>query len=130
MQQSVKKMRKDELISIALREVFLHEVSHWFSGILVTVTNVHVCKKTQVARVYVSFMPSHSNQQNIRLLEQYTHKIYHILTQRLAKKLRRMPELKFYLDESVEKAFFMQRLLADYQVSTHKASLNISPQVG
>jgi len=43
----------------------------------------------------------------------------------LANKLRSIPELKFYLDNSIERAFHIEKLLNGFEVSLTKASISI-----
>ena len=125
MNESVKKMQKSSIILRNLREIFLHELANSFGNILVTVTSLHICDKTRVVKVYVSFMPSQNGPRMIKELDKCKSKIRGLLGKRLANKLRSIPELKFYLDNSIERAFHIEKLLNGFEVSLTKASISI-----
>jgi len=125
MNDSVKKMQKSSIILRNLREIFLHELANSFGNILVTVTSLHICDKTRVVKVYVSFMPSQNGPRMIKELEKHKSKIRGLLGKRLANKLRSIPELKFHLDNSIERAYHIEKLLNGFEVSLTKASISV-----
>src|SRR5690349_4432044 len=108
---SVKKLKRTSIILRNLREIFLHETADAFGNILITVTNLYICDKSKTAKVYVSFMPSQDGPRMVKELEKQKSKIRGLLGQRLANKSRTIPELKFYLDNSIERAFYIEKLL-------------------
>ena len=125
MNESVKKMQKSSIILRNLREMFLHELANSFGNVLVTITSLHICDKTRVVKVYVSFMPSQNGLKMIKELEKYKSKIRGLLGKRLANKLRSIPEIKFYLDNSIERAFHIEKLLNGFEVSLTKTNINV-----
>ncbi|UOB19375.1 30S ribosome-binding factor RbfA [Abyssalbus ytuae] len=71
-------------------------------GILVSVTKVYVTTDLSEAKVYLSIFP---NKESDRLLEEIRlqqHFIKHQLAVRTKNQLRRVPELNFYIDDSLE----------------------------
>src|SRR5690349_6981498 len=120
---SVKKLQKASIILRNLREIFLHEMRGTFNDVLITVTSLYICDKTKVVKVYVSFMPSQNGPQILRELEKQKNKIRGFLGKRLANKLRTIPELKFYLDNSIERALYIDKLLNGFEVSLTKLAI-------
>jgi len=114
---SVKRQQKASIILKNLREIFLHEMSGTFNSVLVTVTSLYICDKSKTIKVYISFMPSQEGPRMFKELEKQKSKVRGFLGKRLANKLRTIPELKFYLDNSLERALHLEKLLNGFQVS-------------
>jgi ribosome-binding factor A len=123
MSVSVKKLQKTSIILRNLREIFLHEMASSFDNTLVTVTSLYICDKSRAVKVYVSFMPSQNGPRMLKELEKQKSKIRGFLGKRLANKLRTIPELKFYLDNSIERALHLEKLLNGFEVSFTKLAI-------
>ena len=117
MSTSVKRLQKASIILRNLREIFLQEMAGSFGHVLVTVTSLYICDKTRAVKVYISLMPSQNGPQMLKELEKQKSKIRGFLGKRLANKLRTIPELKFYLDNSMERALHLEKLLNGFEVS-------------
>ncbi len=72
------------------------------SGILISVTKVKVTADLSVAKVYLSIFPNKNAQDLIKGIKSNTPLIRHELAQRTKNQLRRMPNLEFYIDDSLE----------------------------
>ncbi len=72
-----------------------------FSTIL-TVSKVSVTVDLSIAKVYVSVFPSDKAEAIIKELKQLTPKIKHQIAQLTKHQLRKMPDLSFYNDDSME----------------------------
>ena len=71
-------------------------------GVLISVTKVHVTVDLSVAKVYVSIFPNDKGQELLKGIRSNTPLIRHELAQRTKHQLRRMPQLEFFLDDSLE----------------------------
>lgn len=71
-------------------------------GILISVTKVKVTVNLSVAKVYLSIFPNDKGKELIQGIKSNAPLIKHELAQRTKNQLRRMPELQFYLDDSLE----------------------------
>ena len=112
MNEDIKNLQKNNKLLRALRELFLTDlISEFGNKALITVTGLAICDKSRTAKVYVSFMPSEKSAILIQELEVQKSKIRKLLGNRLANKLRIIPEIKFYLDTSIEKSFYIDKLL-------------------
>lgn len=123
MSVSVKREQKSSIILRNLREIFLHEMSGTFNNILATVTSLYICDKSRTVKVYISFMPSQDGPRLLKELEKQKSKIRGLLGKRLANKLRTIPELKFYLDNSIERACYIEKLLNGFEVSLTRLAI-------
>lgn len=79
---------------------------------MVTVTHVRVTKDLSIAYIHVSVMGSDKahREATVRRLEELNPKIRTALAQRIRHQMRKMPELRFFLDESLEQAQKMEDL--------------------
>ncbi len=71
-------------------------------GIIISVTKVRVTSDLGEAKVFISVFPT-DNRDNIATeIQEHTHAIRHKLAQRTRHQLRRVPELHFFIDDSLD----------------------------
>lgn len=90
------------LVQRELSEIFVHKAQEWINGKMLTVTVVRVTKDLSIANVYISVFPSKDADNTIDLLNQQVSKIRFELGNRIRHQLKRIPELRFYLDDSLD----------------------------
>ncbi|WP_299678184.1 30S ribosome-binding factor RbfA [uncultured Dokdonia sp.] len=78
----------------------LRESGH--RGIIVSVSKVKVPTDLSIAKVYISVFPNAEAEKMLEELNIVKSKIKHEISQRTRHQLRRMPELQFYIDDSLE----------------------------
>ena len=71
-------------------------------GILISVSKVYVTTDLSIAKIYVSIFPHKKAQELLEGIKSNEPLIKHELAQRTRNQLRRMPELNFFLDDSLE----------------------------
>ena len=71
-----------------------------FSNLIISVTKVYVTPDLSLAKIYISVFPSNKSLILIENLSSNSSKIKHDLSQNLKNQLRKIPELKFILDDS------------------------------
>ena len=72
------------------------------TGILISVSKVKVTTDMSQAKAYLSVFPSSTAKDILKELNLLKPKIKHELAQRTKNQLRRMPNLDFYIDDSLE----------------------------
>lgn len=72
------------------------------SGIIISVTKVSVTVDLSIAKVYVSIFPAAKAESLVRELSVLKPKIKHTIAQLVKYQLRKMPDLQFYNDDSLE----------------------------
>lgn len=72
------------------------------SNLIVSVTKVRVTPDLLQARAHLSIFPSDRAEAVVEEISQLKPKIKHQIAQRTKNQLRRMPELSFYNDDSIE----------------------------
>jgi len=78
---------------------------------LVTVTGVDVTPDFAIAKVYLSIFNGDDKGEVVTQMQKATSKLRGRLAQRIGKKIRRLPELHFYLDETVDEMYRVNQLL-------------------
>ena len=102
--------RVNELLRQEISDLLLREVRDPRVSGLVTITSVDVSPDLRQAKVYVSVMGSEGEQDStMRAMEAGARFLQHQLRKRLT--IRRTPELRFFKDDSIEKASRMLALL-------------------
>ena len=71
-------------------------------NILLSVTKVSVTTDLSIAKIYVSIFPVENTKKIISELDLVKSKIKHQVAQVVRHQLRKMPDLKFYNDDSLE----------------------------
>ena len=71
-------------------------------GILISVSKVKVTVDLSVAKVYLSIFPNNKGKELIEGIKSNAPLIKHEIAQRTKHQLRRMPQLDFYIDDSLE----------------------------
>lgn len=99
------------MIQQALGEIFLRESPRLLGQVMVTVTEVRINDNLGLAQVYLSFMLHENPAAVLKSIEQRKKELRGLLGHRIGKKLRRVPDLQFYIDDSVEQARQINRLL-------------------
>ena len=82
-----------------------------FDGALVTVSGVKISSDLAVAKVYLSIFPSSKTQGVMQTIEQMSSSLRGELGRRVAKQLRIVPELTFYVDDSLDYVEHIDELL-------------------
>ncbi len=71
-------------------------------GTLISVSKVSITTDLSIAKVYVSIFPTKDSQELLEGIQSNQPLIKHELSQRTRNELRRVPELLFFLDDSLD----------------------------
>ncbi|TJY34821.1 30S ribosome-binding factor RbfA [Pontimicrobium aquaticum] len=71
-------------------------------GVIISVTKVNVTVDLSIAKVYLSIFPVNKGKELLEGITSNAALIKHELAQRTKHQLRRMPQLAFYIDDSLE----------------------------
>lgn len=100
----------NRLIQKELGDIFLLQTKA-MKGVIISVTAVRVTSDLSIARVYLSFFPSEKGTELLENIKANTKSIRFELGQRVGKQLRKIPELSFYLDDSLDYIENIDKLL-------------------
>lgn len=99
--ESTRQSKIARLIQKELSEIFLMQAKS-MNGVLVSVTAVRVSPDLSIARVYISVFPSERGDEIVKNLNNNMKSIRFELGNRLRHQLRIIPELKFFIDDSLD----------------------------
>ena len=108
--ESTRQSKIARLIQKELSEIFLLQAKA-MNGVLVSVTSVRVSPDLSIARAYISVFPSERGAEIVKNLTGNMRSIRFELGGRLRHQLRIIPELKFFVDDSLDYAQHIDELL-------------------
>ena len=85
-----------------LVDVLQNAAQEGMKGVIISVTKVNVTADLSVAKVYLSIFPNNKRDELIEGIKTNKALIKHELAQLTRNQLRRMPELNFYMDDSLD----------------------------
>lgn len=94
-----------------LGEMFQRQSMALFQGRMITVTTVRVSPDLGVAKVYVSIFPTENREAVLALVRENARTLRHELAKKVRHQLRVVPELAFFLDDSLDYIENIDRLL-------------------
>ena len=100
----------ERLLQKELGELFRKETAV-MRGVLVSVSAVRISPDLGVAKVYLSIFPSEKGQELLLSVEKNKKTLRYDLGQIVRMQLRRIPELVFYLDDSLDYVENIDKLL-------------------
>jgi ribosome-binding factor A len=77
---------------------------------LVTVTNVKISPDFSIAKIYLSIYNTENKQAVILEMEEATSRLKQSLTQRVRKHIRRIPDIAFYMDDTLDEMYRLNDL--------------------
>lgn len=99
------------LLQRELSEIFRRQTAA-MGGVLVSVSAVRVSPDLSLAKVYLSIFPPEKSQEILGNIQRQAKTCRYELAQAVKSTLRKCPDLTFYLDDSLDYAENIDRLLA------------------
>lgn len=90
----------NRLLQKELSELFRLQTSA-MPGVLITVTSVSISPDLGIAHIRLSIFPNEKADELLKAIKQNTVMIRHDLGKRVKSQLRKLPELNFHLDNSL-----------------------------
>ncbi len=85
-----------------LADVLRISTQEKLKGVIISVTKVKVTPDLNEAKVYLSVFPSNKRDAIFKEIVSDSSKIKHQLAQRMRHQMRKMPDLTFYIDDSLD----------------------------
>ena len=101
----------ERLIQKELSLIFQQNSYGEYRNVLVSVTVIRISPDLSVARVYLSIFPSDNSEKVVEQITKYTGKIKYELGNKVKNQLRKLPDLKFFVDDSLDYAGKIDELL-------------------
>jgi len=110
-QYSTRQNKISRLIQREMADILLKLNKDRFSGKLISVSQVRVTKDMGIARIYLSIFPSEFSKEIVEEIKVITSQIRGELGRKVGKSLRVIPELEFYIDDSLDYIDNIDKLL-------------------
>ena len=109
--ESKRMLQVAELVKRNISIVFQQEGTYYYgSEALVTVTNVKMSSDLGIAKVYLSIYNTENKQAILLEIKENAHQIKQSFAQRVRRQLRRVPQLDFYEDETLDEMYRLNNL--------------------
>jgi len=108
--ETTRQNKINRLLQKELSDVFLLQTKA-MHGVMVSVSQVRVSPDLSVARAYLSIFPSERGEELIKNIKANSKSIRHEIAGRVRFQLRKMPDLSFFLDDSLDYAENIDALL-------------------
>jgi len=110
MQEGKRQKQVAGLINEELTLIFQKLGLSMIDGALVSISSVKITPDLLEVRVYLSLFQAKDPQQVLHKIEEKASVIKRELSARVKHQLRRMPELKYFLDDTLEQVFRIEAL--------------------
>jgi ribosome-binding factor A len=110
MQEGKRQKQVGSLLNEELNSIFQRLGLTMIDGGMVSISSVKITPDLLEARIYLSFFQVKDAKETLQKIEERAWEIKRELTSRVAKQLRRMPELRFYHDDTLDHVFKMEEL--------------------
>ena len=99
--ETTRQNKISRLLQKELSEIFLFQTKA-MPGILISVSAVRISPDMRIARVYLSVFPSEKAEEMVKNINENMKSIRFELGTRVRHQLRIIPELKFFVDDSLD----------------------------
>jgi len=115
------------LIQEDINFIFQRLGLNMINGGMVSISSVKVTPDLLEARIYLSVFNAADNQNVLTKIKERAWEIKKELAARVKNQLRRIPELKFFLDDTLDHAFKMEELFKQIKSDENKESSEGDP---
>ena len=110
--ETTRQSKVSRLIQKDLGEIFQRNAQTMFAGAMITVTKVNITRDLSIAKVYLSIFGK-DPQNTIKLVQSSTREIRKQLAMRIKNQVRAIPELRFFIDDSLDYMENIDQLLKE-----------------
>jgi len=109
-QKYARQLQKD------LGEIFQKDPRHFFGNSLVTLTGVEVSPDLSFAKLFMSVFPIKDAEEVFFRLNEGKSEVRKLLGNKIGKRVRIVPEIAFFHDDTEEKASHLDKLIDDLNI--------------
>lgn len=91
----------------------LQELQAYTGGAFVTISNVSLTPDLLIARIHLSVLQKEKEQAVLQNFQEQKSLVRGIIGNKMKNKVRRIPDIEFFIDNSLEKVYEIERLLKD-----------------
>lgn len=110
---SIRQQKVERLLQKEISQIFHLNSANWFPKTMVTVTVVRVSPDLSFAKIYISVFGDMEPKECVDLMTAHSKMVRGELGRRVGKQLRITPEVAFYVDDSLDYAEEIDKLLKE-----------------
>lgn len=110
MEESKRQKQVAQLIQKEMSDIFLREGVNVIDGGMVSISKVSVTPDLMEARIYLSLFQIKDQKALLKDVKERTKEWRNLLGQRVKNQLRRIPELQFFIDDTLDYVFKMEEV--------------------
>ena len=108
---STRQNKVSRLLQKELAGIFQYAGKEITAGRMITVTLVRITADLSIAKAYISIFPGNGGDEILENIRNHSQKIKHQLAQQIRHQVKSIPELHFYLDDSLDYIENIEKLL-------------------
>jgi len=109
--ESTRQKKVSRLIQKEVADIFLRKGGELAHGKMVSVTKVRISPDLSFAKIYISIYPSVGEDDVLKTIHDLSSKIRFEMGQKVRRQLRIVPEIAFFIDDSLDYIDNIDRLL-------------------
>ena len=110
MQEGKRHKQVAGVIQQEMNDIFMRVALNMLNGGMVSIAGVKITPDLLEARIYLSLFKVSDVEKTMQVFEDRKPEIKRELTARVKHQLRRMPELRFYLDDTLDQVFKIEEI--------------------
>ena len=109
--ESTRQKKVSRLIQKEIADIFLRRGSEYAPGKMISITKVRISPDLSFAKIYLSIFPSANNTHVLQVVQNHAPKIRFDLGHKVRSQLRIVPDIVFYIDDSLDYIEKIDKLL-------------------
>ncbi len=109
--ESTRQKKVSRLIQKEVAGIFLKKGNEFAHGKMISITRVRISPDLSFAKIYISVYPSFDQNTVLDSIHEHSSKIRFEMGQKVRKQLRIVPEIAFFIDDSLDYIDNIDRLL-------------------
>lgn len=110
MKESKRQLQVADTLQKYLHEIFMKLSLNTIKGELVSISKIKVTPDLLEAWIYISFFKIENSTKNIQYIQSRDWEIKKMLADKIKNQFRRVPVLKFFVDDTLDYVFKMEEL--------------------
>lgn len=109
--ESTRQKKVSRLIQKEVAEIFLRKGNELVQGKMVSITKVRMSPDLSFAKIYISIFPSADHDAVLETIRESSSRIRFEMGQKIKRQLRIVPEIAFFIDDSLDYIDKIDKLL-------------------
>lgn len=126
--ETIRQRQIAKTIQLALSEVIQQDLSFDLQGALVTIAGVKITPDLLTARIYLSIFNHKNPEELLEYFDTHNRTIRGLLGKKIRNKVRQIPNLEFFKEDSLDHVFEIEQLLKDVKEKDEEIAKNRSEE--